>query len=146
MIKFVVFLSLYAAVGIGSWSAYTYMTNQDTSIDSLKQFVTKIQPLIETNSEKNNSVYRWKDYQGNWNYENTPFTELKFDSYEEELKFLKHLHKSQNKFIAKESTNPETLSLSTVGQVEKLLKDAKNIEKLLAERQKAMDRIVNNSK
>ena len=143
MIKFVVFLSLYAAVGIGSWSAYTYMTNQDTSIDSLKRFITKIQPLIETDNEKNNSIYRWKDYQGNWNYENTPFAELKFDDYEEELKFLKNLQKSQNKLITKENTTTETVSLSNVGQVEKLLKDAKNVEKLLAERQKAMDKILN---
>ena len=150
MIKSVIFLSLYTAAGIGSWGAYSFITEQDSSLDSLSKLAAQIQPVTKSAEEQDvsNIIYRWKDYKGNWNYEDSPYSELSFDSYEDELQFLKKLKESReaitsNKTNTNELAQTDPESASVLGQLQKLFADAKNVEKLLDQRQQTLEEMVN---
>lgn len=90
MLKSMLFLSLYIIAGAGSWGAYIFISEKDASIKNLTQIAKDLVPEIELNPKKENSniVSRWKDYDGNWNYEKAPYSELTFNNYDEELKKL----------------------------------------------------------
>lgn len=146
MIKSVLFLSLYTAAGIGSWSAYSFISDQDTSLNSLTKLAAQVQPALtgKDSPDSSNIVYRWKDYKGNWTYEDSPYSELSFENYEDELKFLQNLKQTQHSQIEgnKDKEVPPLASVSAFGQIKKLFDDARNVENLLNLRKENMDKII----
>ncbi|MDH5256390.1 MAG: hypothetical protein OEX07_00215 [Gammaproteobacteria bacterium] len=146
MIKSVLFLSLYTAAGIGSWSAYSFISDQDTSLNSLTKLAAQVQPALtgKDSPDSSNIVYRWKDYKGNWTYEDSPYSELSFENYEDELKFLQNLKQTQHSQIEgnKDNEVPPLASVSAFGQIKKLFDDARNVENLLNLRKENMDKII----
>lgn len=90
MFKSILFLSLYIIAGVFSWGAYSFLSEEDASIESLAKMANELAPEVNLTSKKEttNIVSRWKDYDGNWNYEKAPFSELTFNNYDEELKNL----------------------------------------------------------
>jgi len=135
MIKSVLFIFLYATAGIGSWSAYSFISEQDSSINSLTKLAAQIQPELadKKSTDTSDIVYRLKDYTGNGNHEDSPYSELSFDNYEDELKFLKNLKKEREQTTSHISEETDTVlaSVSTVAQIKKLFNDAINIRHLL---------------
>jgi len=154
MIKSILFLSLYAAAGIGSWGAYSFISEQDSSLISLTKLATQLQPKLLNHQTEDETIYRWKDNSGNWNYENTPRPEHNFDSYKDELITLQKFQKEQTlsnlgeKQTASSTTLPSSESelLSPATHIQKLFKDAENIQNLVNDRKKQLDEITNYSK
>ena len=148
MVKSVLFLSLYTAAGIGSWGAYSYIAEEDASINTLRQIVSEqISTRTETqaDSKVSNIIYRWQDYKGNWTYEDAPYSELTFDNYEEELKFLQKLKNNREEVLADPNKNSNIsdtdTDLSTIDQIKKLFADAKNVQNLVNARKEEIDAI-----
>jgi len=151
MVKSMIFLSLYAVAGVGSWGAYSFISEQDTSLDTLTKIAHEYKSDLKsqiTEEESSNIVYRWKDAKGTWNYEDAPYSELNFKDYEDELKFLQALKESQRanqKSTEKEDVVAKSDSDSPISQIQKLFQDAKNVEKLLNVRKEQMDQITNSN-
>lgn len=152
MIKSMIFLSLYTAAGIGSWGAYSYISEEDASIKTLSNLVTEqIGPKIgiesTTDPKTSNIIYRWQDYKGNWTYEDKPYSELTFDNYEDELKFLQKLKENREQLAANPNKNSNIASddLSPFEQIKKLFADAKNVQNLVNIRKEEIDKVAKNN-
>ena len=156
MIKSILFLSLYTVAGVGSYGAYSFISKQDSSLNSLSAIVsqaTHFNPEIEKiiNPETSNIVYRWKDHKGNWNYEDAPYSELTFKNYEDELKFLQKLKETREQIRQNPSKNENAIIASTsesaspIDKLKKLFEDAKNVQNLVDIRKDTIDEIARQS-
>ena len=89
MIKSYVFASLYTVVGMTGWGAYSTITTEDTSVNAIKQIAASAMSTQQS-TPISNSLYRWKDHEGNWQYGQIPTEEVNAN-YEKELKLLRSL-------------------------------------------------------
>ncbi len=142
MIKAILFLSLYTIAGIGSWSIYSYIANEDTSLDALAKLANT---QLSHNSgqqqapapQLTNIIYHWREYEKSTESKNTNYAELSFQNYEEELKFLQKLKENQDKALKKPTNTAPTENTenrSTLELVSKLFAEAKNIQHLINSR------------
>lgn len=143
--------SLYTAVGLSGWSAYSFISQGDTSLDSIKSFAIETNDKL-TNSfkEDNTPVYRYKDENGRWTYSDKPLEANVANSYDKEMQLLKSLPQEVMPTKAF-TTNPKVFighdsSGEPESKMSELMKDAQNVVKMLEDRNQFINDLSSTSK
>ena len=162
MFKSYIFASLYTVVGMTGWGAYSTISTEDTSLNTIKQIATdalssgESKPLPKT-------LYRWKDHEGNWQYGQIPTSDINEinETYEKELALLRKLPREvlpTNSLVAAEKddgifanlnlsslgnifSSKETTETASGSQLGQMLQEVKNIQQTAKEREEYIHNI-----
>ncbi len=148
MLKSVLIASMYTGLGLATWGAYTVISQQDTSIETIKSAAKQAnQKLKYSLRETNPPVYRHKSKNGVWVYTDKPLDPAIANSYDQELQLLRSLPQEAmptNAF----PTTPQTTSKKNLPatdepryKLSRLMQEAKNVVKMLEERNQAINNI-----
>lgn len=161
MFKSYIFASLYTVVGMTGWGAYSTISSEDTSINTIKEFATNALTSDDEPNPLPKSLYRWKDHNGNWQYGQVPTTDINA-SYEKELALLRKLPREvlpTNSLVASEKddsffsklpdlsklgsifSSKDTTETEAKPQLAKMLEDVKKIQQNAKEREEYIHNI-----
>jgi len=173
MIKSYIFASMYTLIGVTGWGAYSTINNENSAPLTA---ISQITASASTDNEKNNAplsntLYRWKDHNGVWQYGEAPVTDANMEDYEKELALLRRLPRevlpTQSLVPAEEDDSifamlpsfsdlaalmnladgsmdlnlPAGMDPSKADQIEKILQDTENLKEVMNNRQELMDQI-----
>lgn len=150
MRKLLIYMSIYAVLGIVGWNAFFYIAGERTLMDTAKD---KVALLTATEGIDQSKLFRWQDAKGVWHYsDNMPSYENDYNKYKAELEYLRKLPQTalptgEIPQAVEASAKTDFLAMipgiAQIQQGAQLVKEALNVQKMLDNHKEQLDQSTN---